>query len=139
MEFSIEIGLIILFALLSGVLSVRFRIPTVLGLIFIGALVGNLNLIKDHKLLDIVLEIGAILLLFTVGIEFNLEKLKKFGLSKFKSFFYGQLSGIIEQIFGLIGFFLVFIAKFVLCFSFCSRCYGFCNCRGINSRITNRR
>lgn len=75
-------GLIFLFSILGGVLAVRFRQPSVLGLIAIGAIVGpyNLGIVKDTSLINASIEIGAILLLFTVGVEFSLQKLLNLGL-----------------------------------------------------------
>ena len=82
MAFPVELGLILLFSILGGVLAVRFRQPSVLGLIIIGAIVGpyNLGIVKDTSLINASIEIGAILLLFTVGVEFSLQKLLNLGL-----------------------------------------------------------
>src|SRR3989344_2727386 len=82
MALSIEIGLIILFSILGGVLAVRFKQPPVLGLIVVGSIVGpyTLGFIQDVGLINTAIEIGAILLLFTVGIEFSLQHLFNFGL-----------------------------------------------------------
>ncbi|MBI3035482.1 cation:proton antiporter [Candidatus Woesearchaeota archaeon] len=82
MAFPAELGLILLFSILGGVFAVRFRQPSVLGLILIGAIVGpnNLGFIKDTSLINASIEIGAILLLFTVGIEFSLQHLLNLGL-----------------------------------------------------------
>ena len=82
MAFNIELGLILLFSIVGGVLAVRFRQPSVLGLVIIGAIVGpnTLGFIRDTSLINISIEIGAILLLFTVGIEFSLQRLLNFGL-----------------------------------------------------------
>ena len=82
MVLSIEVGLIILVSILGGVLAVRFRQPSVLGLLLAGAIVGphNLGLIKDASIIETTIEIGAILLLFTIGVEFSLSHLFNFGL-----------------------------------------------------------
>ncbi len=82
MAFSIELGLILLFSILGGVLAVRFKQPSVLGLLLVGAIVGpnTLGLIKDTSLINSAIEIGAILLLFTLGIEFSLQHLLRLGL-----------------------------------------------------------
>ncbi|MBI4143466.1 cation:proton antiporter [Candidatus Woesearchaeota archaeon] len=82
MAFSIELGLILLFSILGGVLAVRFRQPSVLGLLLVGAIVGpnTLGFIRDATLINTAIEIGAILLLFTVGIEFSLQHLLNLGL-----------------------------------------------------------
>lgn len=82
MAFPIELGLILLFSILGGVLAVRFKQPSVLGLLIIGAIVGPnaLGFIVDKSLINVSIEIGAILLLFTVGIEFSLQHLLNLGL-----------------------------------------------------------
>ncbi|NTV23951.1 MAG: cation:proton antiporter [Nanoarchaeota archaeon] len=80
MQFPTELGIIILLSMLSGVLAVRFNKPYVLGLIIVGAIAGNTGLVQNRDILSIVTEVGAILLMFTVGIEFNLDKLFRFGL-----------------------------------------------------------
>lgn len=82
MVFSIELGLIILFAILGGVIAVRFKQPSVLGLLIVGAIVGPyfLGFIQDTSLINTTIEIGAILLLFTIGIEFSFEHLFNYGL-----------------------------------------------------------
>src|SRR3989344_734197 len=82
MAFSVELGLILLFSILGGVLAVRFKQPSVLGLLLVGAIVGHntLGLIKDTSLINAAIEIGAILLLFTVGIEFSLQHMLNLGL-----------------------------------------------------------
>ncbi|NMG83683.1 MAG: potassium transporter KefB [Methanosarcinales archaeon] len=55
----------------------HLRIPTVVGFFLTGMLVGpcGLELIKAGREVEILAEIGVILLLFTIGIEFSLESL----------------------------------------------------------------
>jgi Kef-type K+ transport system membrane component KefB len=85
MAFPVELGLILLFSIVGGVLAVRLKQPSVLGLILVGAIVGphSLALIKDTELISTSIEIGAILLLFTLGIEFSLKKIFNIGLRAF--------------------------------------------------------
>src|SRR3989338_2502713 len=82
MAIGAELGLILLFSVLGGVLAVRFKQPSVLGLLIVGAIVvpNSLGLIKDTGLIEAAIEIGAVLLLFTVGIEFSLQHLLNLGL-----------------------------------------------------------
>ncbi|MFH1409498.1 MAG: cation:proton antiporter [Nanoarchaeota archaeon] len=77
----VEIGLIFGFSLLGGLLATRFRQPTAIGLLLIGAIVGPnaLSYISDGELIHLAIEIGAILLLFAIGIEFNIQKLLNLG------------------------------------------------------------
>ncbi|HLD87577.1 MAG TPA: cation:proton antiporter [Candidatus Nanoarchaeia archaeon] len=73
---------IVVFSVLGGVLATRFKQPSVLGVLIAGALVGPnaLGLLSDKNLMNGAIELGAILLLFLVGIEFSLEKLLDMGL-----------------------------------------------------------
>ncbi len=81
MLFSLELGLIVLFSIIGGVLAVRFKQPSVLGLILAGALIGPnaLGLVKSTELIESSIEIGAILLMFTIGTEFSLKKMLNIG------------------------------------------------------------
>ncbi len=57
------------------------RLPAVTGFMVAGALIGpsGLALIKDLHAVEVMAEIGVILLLFTIGLEFSLERLKRIG------------------------------------------------------------
>jgi Kef-type K+ transport system membrane component KefB len=81
--------LIIISAKLGGELMGRIGQPPVLGELFMGVLLGNLNLfgitylnpLKDSIPLQILAQIGGILLLFEVGVESDLPKLLAVGWS----------------------------------------------------------
>ncbi len=55
----------------------RLRVPGVVGLLFTGILVGpyGLGLIKALHEVELLAEIGVVLLLFTIGIEFSFQKM----------------------------------------------------------------
>lgn len=57
----------------------RIRLVPIAGFLLAGVIIGPnaLALVKDQALVDMLAEIGIILLLFTIGIEFSLEKLSK--------------------------------------------------------------
>lgn len=57
----------------------RLRIPPVIGLIFTGILLGpsGIGVVYDKQLISTLAELGVILLLFTIGLEFSLDDLKK--------------------------------------------------------------
>lgn len=81
--------LIIIAAKFGGELMGRLGQPPVLGELFMGVILGNLNLfgitlldrLKDSSALRILAEIGAILLLFEVGVESDLVQLLAVGWS----------------------------------------------------------
>ena len=63
---------------LSVLLLERFRIPTLAGFIIAGALIGphGLGVVEDIRNVETLAEVGVILLLFTVGIEFASANLR---------------------------------------------------------------
>src|SRR5258708_12714030 len=81
--------LIIVAAKLGGELMGRLGQPPVLGELMMGVVLGNLSLfgitvldpLKNSSLLSILAEIGAILLLFEVGVESDLVQLLAVGWS----------------------------------------------------------
>ena len=83
MEFQLLKDIVLILGLATVVLYVfhRFRIPSVIGFLLTGVLTGphGLNLISDIHDVEVIAEIGVILLLFTIGIEFSLKSLLKIG------------------------------------------------------------
>jgi len=69
-----DIGLSIIAATLVGILTYKLRQPTILGYLLAGALIGpgvGLRLVTDPISIEIISEIGLILLLFIIGLEMN--------------------------------------------------------------------
>ncbi|MEM4359023.1 MAG: cation:proton antiporter [Candidatus Bilamarchaeaceae archaeon] len=77
----LSLGIVLLFATLGGMLSVKLRLPPVAGLLIAGMLIGPnvLNLVEPNTI-NIFAEIGAILLLFMIGVEFSIAKILSIGL-----------------------------------------------------------
>lgn len=83
--------IIILAAKLGGDLVERFKQPAVLGELIFGMILGNLTLIgihifeplRHHITIEILAEIGVILLLFEVGLESSLKEMMSVGLTSF--------------------------------------------------------
>lgn len=75
--------LVALFAIsvLIAYVCYRIRLSPVVGFLIAGALVGPyaLGVVKDIELVNQMAEIGVILLLFTIGVEFSLEELRGIG------------------------------------------------------------
>ena len=78
-----DIALILLVGTLVTILFKRIKQPLVLGYIIAGFLVGPhfdlLPTIVDHENIGTFAEIGVILLLFSLGLEFSFKKLMKVG------------------------------------------------------------
>lgn len=72
---------LVLIGLCIGIVALcqRIRLPALVGFILTGIIIGphGLNLIRNGTEIEILAEIGIILLLFSLGIEFSLEKLKE--------------------------------------------------------------
>ncbi len=72
---------VIIFGLSVGVLFLchRLRVPAVVGFLLTGIFVGpyGFGLVKAVHEVEILAEIGIVLLLFTIGIEFSFERLLK--------------------------------------------------------------
>lgn len=72
-----DIVLIFGLATLVILLFMRFKIPTIIGFLFTGALAGpyGLSIVNASTTVDVLSEIGVILLLFVIGMEFSLKSL----------------------------------------------------------------
>lgn len=66
-------------AALVGYLSVRARVVPIVGFLLAGVVIGpaQLGLVSSTEAVDAAAEVGVILLLFTIGIEFSLERLAR--------------------------------------------------------------
>ena len=55
----------------------RLHIPPLVGFILAGALIGpsGIGIIENVHEIEVLAEIGVVLLLFTIGVEFSLKKL----------------------------------------------------------------
>jgi monovalent cation:H+ antiporter-2, CPA2 family len=81
MEFTILRDIVIIFALsiFVNLVFTRLKIPTVLGYLMTGIIAGPhlLGLVHGEHNIELLAEIGVILLLFTIGLEFSLKHLLK--------------------------------------------------------------
>ncbi len=57
----------------------RLGLPTIVGFLITGVVIGpsGLGVIADHHAIEVLAEIGVVLLLFTIGLEFSVSKLIK--------------------------------------------------------------
>lgn len=97
-----DMALILLVGALVTILFKRIRQPLVLGYIIAGFLVGPhfsyLPTIVDHENIETFAEIGVIMLLFSLGLEFSFKKLVKVGGS-------ASITAVVEILFvGLGGY-----------------------------------
>ncbi|MBU0979244.1 MAG: cation:proton antiporter [Nanoarchaeota archaeon] len=70
------------FTIIGGIIATRFKQPSVTMLLLMGLLIGPhaFRLAGSRVITGYVVELGAILLLFIIGLEFSLKKLQKIGI-----------------------------------------------------------
>ena len=72
-----ELLLILLVSVPITFIFSRLRLPTIVGFMITGVLIGpyGFGLIKDVHAIEVLAEIGVVLLLFTIGLEFSLRRI----------------------------------------------------------------
>jgi len=79
MEIVLLNDIVIIFGLSIGILFIchRLRVPAIVGFLLAGILTGpyGLGLVKAVHEVEILAEVGIVLLLFTIGIEFSFQRL----------------------------------------------------------------
>ncbi len=87
LDFLQDLAIIMIVAGLVTILCHRFRQPVVLGYIVAGLIIGPhtppYNLIHDRDTIRILSELGMIFLMFSLGLEFSLRKLRAVGSTAF--------------------------------------------------------
>ncbi len=101
-----EIGMAILAATALGFVFQLFRQPVILGYLVAGALIGpeiGFKLVSDPANIEVISEIGLILLLFIIGLELNPTKL----LSSGRQLIYAGIGQFLLCVLLGIGFFMI--------------------------------
>ena len=75
----LEIGVVLLAAALAGAVSRRLGLPAVLGYLLVGLFVGPFTpgYVADRHQIQVLADVGVVLLLFEVGIELDLRALRR--------------------------------------------------------------
>ncbi|HEY0552538.1 MAG TPA: cation:proton antiporter, partial [Verrucomicrobiae bacterium] len=80
-----DLAVVMIVAGLVTVLFHQFKQPVVLGYIIAGVIIGPhtppFQLIEDKETIDTLAELGVVFLMFSLGLEFRLRKLKKVGVT----------------------------------------------------------
>lgn len=84
-KFLLDLALILLSTKLLGLVSRRFNMPQVVGALLAGLILGPalFNIIKETNFIISLSEVGVIVLMFTAGLESDINELKKTGKSSF--------------------------------------------------------
>ncbi len=79
------IAIILLSTKFLGLVTMKFRMPQVVGALIAGFILGPavLNLVRDTDLISSLAEIGVIVLMFCAGLETDLNEMKKTGAASF--------------------------------------------------------
>lgn len=80
--FIYDLGIVVVCAVGVCILFHRLRIPSILGYLLAGVLVGphlfgDASLVKDPEVVHELAELGVIFLMFYIGMEFDLKRLKR--------------------------------------------------------------
>lgn len=77
--FFAEVAILLVLAALIAYMGYRLKLVPIVGFLLTGVIIGPnaLGLVANQELVDATAQIGVILLLFTIGIEFSLEKLMR--------------------------------------------------------------
>jgi len=80
-----DLAVVMVVAALVTVIFHRLKQPVVLGYILAGLIIGPhtppFPLIHDQKTIETLAELGIVLLMFSLGLEFNLRKLRQVGVT----------------------------------------------------------
>ena len=97
-DFLYFIALILLSTKLFGLVTRKFKLPQVVGALLAGVILGPacFGLIEKNEVISSLSELGVILLMFTVGMETDIQELKKSG----KASFVIALMGVIVPLLG---------------------------------------
>ncbi len=100
--FFLDLAIILLLTKLLGIFTKRISLPQVVGAILAGLLIGPscFNIVHESEFISQMAEIGVIMLMFTAGMETDVQELKRTGL---KSFVIALFGGILP----ILGGFLV--------------------------------
>jgi CPA2 family monovalent cation:H+ antiporter-2 len=73
-----ELAIVAALAVFVTVVLARLKLPTVAGLLLAGALLGpfGFRLVSSVQAIEVLAEVGVVLLLFSIGLEFSLARLR---------------------------------------------------------------
>ena len=101
-SYLLQIAIILLSTKLLGLLTKRISLPQVVGALAAGIILGPmlLDVVERNDLIVSLAELGVIVLMFSAGLETDIQELKKAGLASFVI----ALVGVIVPLLG--GYFL---------------------------------
>ena len=84
-EFLFDLALILISTKLFGLITKKVRMPQVVGALVAGVILGTavLNVLSETEFIQKLAELGVIVLMFTAGLETDINQLKKTGKASF--------------------------------------------------------
>lgn len=84
-EFLFDLALILITTKLFGLITKKVRMPQVVGALVAGVILGPavLNVLSETEFIQKLAELGVIVLMFTAGLETDINQLKKTGKASF--------------------------------------------------------
>ena len=81
--FLLDLAIILFATKLFGLLTRRISLPQVVGAIVAGLIIGPscFNIVKDTDFISTMAELGVVMLMFSAGLETDMQELKKTGLA----------------------------------------------------------
>lgn len=79
LRFILDLGVAVALALVGGAVAVRLRQPPIVGYLVAGVVIGPFTpgFVGDQELIKALAEVGIVLLLFALGVEFSLRELAR--------------------------------------------------------------
>lgn len=75
--FFTELAILMIGSALVAFVGFRIGLTPIIGFLLAGVVLGSFGLVENQELINAAAEVGVILLLFTIGIEFSLETLAR--------------------------------------------------------------
>ncbi len=78
-----DVLILLVAALLLGTLAEQLRQSAILGYLLAGMIVGPnvFGFVRSSEQVEVIAELGVALLLFTIGLEFSVQRLRRLGRS----------------------------------------------------------
>lgn len=101
-HYLLDLAIILISTKLFGLLTKRFNMPQVVGALLAGLLLGPavFNVLQETEFIKQIAELGVIALMFTAGLETDIQEMKKSGKAAF-------VIALLGVLFPLIGGFIV--------------------------------
>lgn len=89
LDFIIDITMVMLVIGFTSVVLARMRYPSVIGYVIGGILIGASGLVRNPDHVNFFADLGIIMLMFYLGLEFNIRRLRRIGM-------FALLAGTVE-------------------------------------------